>query len=149
MERATSYLHFFLPGCLFPLCSLKKLMQQSNQLDCNIKAPRKHVTVSNDNKSELHNLLDDDEDIKEQVTKFVESIPSHICDKLAKANPEEEEIQAKSRDFYKDSFKDVIVDKLPDIPDQINNSRIDQDVEPTKKQIYYSTDDHNFEEMVL
>ncbi|KAM9973854.1 hypothetical protein ACTFIR_012918 [Dictyostelium discoideum] len=124
----------------------------SNQLHCNIKAPRKHVTVSNDNKSESHNLLEDDEDIKEQVTKFVESIPSQICDILAKTNPEEEEIQA-VRDFINDSFEDVIVDKLPDIPDQINNSRRgniihniiikkDQDVEPTKKQIYYSTDDH-------
>ncbi|KAM9969377.1 hypothetical protein ACTFIR_001211 [Dictyostelium discoideum] len=135
--------------------------QQSNQLHCNIKAPRKHVTVSNDNKSESHNLLEDDEDIKEQVTKFVESIPSQICDILAKTNPEEEEIQA-VRDFINDSFEDVIVDKLPDIPDQINNSRRgniihniiikkDQDVEPTKKQIYYSTDDHkrHVEEMVL
>ncbi|KAM9964040.1 hypothetical protein ACTFIW_005683 [Dictyostelium discoideum] len=135
--------------------------QQSNQLHCNIKAPRKHVTVSNDNKSESHNLLEDDEDIKEQVAKFVESIPSQICDILAKTNPEEEEIQA-VRDFINDSFEDVIVDKLPDIPDQINNSRRgniihniiikkDQDVEPTKKQIYYSTDDHkrHVEEMVL
>ncbi|KAM9975917.1 hypothetical protein ACTFIR_009758 [Dictyostelium discoideum] len=124
--------------------------QQSNQLHCNIKAPRKHVTVSNDNKSESHNLLEDDEDIKEQVTKFVESIPSQICDILAKTNPEEEEIQ-EVRDFINDSFEDVIVDKLPDIPDQINNSRRDQDVEPTKKQIYYSTDDHkrHVEEMVL
>ncbi|KAM9969376.1 hypothetical protein ACTFIR_001210 [Dictyostelium discoideum] len=124
--------------------------QQSNQLHCNIKAPRKHVTVSNDNKSESHNLLEDDEDIKEQVTKFVESIPSQICDILAKTNPEEEDTS------------NVIVDKLPDIPDQINNSRRgniihniiikkDQDVEPTKKQIYYSTDDHkrHVEEMVL
>ncbi|KAM9974095.1 hypothetical protein ACTFIR_009437 [Dictyostelium discoideum] len=98
--------------------------QQSNQLHCNIKAPRKHVTVSNDNKSESHNLLEDDEDIKEQVTKFVESIPSQICDILAKTNPEEEEIQA-VRDFINDSFEDVIFDKLPDIPDQINNSRRD------------------------
>ncbi|KAM9954689.1 hypothetical protein ACTFIW_003289 [Dictyostelium discoideum] len=135
--------------------------QQSNQLHCNIKAPRKHVTVSNDNKSESLNLLEDDEDIKEQVTKFVESIPSQICDILAKTNPEEEEIQA-VRDFINDSFEDVIFDKLPDIPDQINNSRRgniihniiikkDQDVEPTKKQIYYSTDDHkrHVEEMVL
>ncbi|KAM9975426.1 hypothetical protein ACTFIW_013308 [Dictyostelium discoideum] len=71
--------------------------QQSNKLHCNIKAPRKHVTVSNDNKSESHNLLEDDEDIKEQVTKFVEK---------------EEEIQA-VRDFINDSFEDVIVDKLP------------------------------------
>ncbi|KAM9974075.1 hypothetical protein ACTFIR_009417 [Dictyostelium discoideum] len=130
--------------------------QQSNQLHCNIKAPRKHVTVSIDNKSESHNLLEDDEDIKEQVTKFVESIPSQICDILAKTNPEEE-IQA-VRDFINDSFEDVIVDKLPDIPDQINNSRRgniiikkDQYVEPTKKQIYYSTDYHkrHFEEMVI
>ncbi|KAM9948435.1 hypothetical protein ACTFIT_001785 [Dictyostelium discoideum] len=122
--------------------------QQSNQLHCNVKAPRKHVTVSNDNQS--HNLLDDDEDIKEQVTKFVESIPSQLCDILVKTNPEEEKIQA-VRDFINDSFEDVIVDKLPDIPDQINNSRRDQDVEPTKKQIYYSTDDHkrHVEEMVL
>ncbi|KAM9974166.1 hypothetical protein ACTFIR_003882 [Dictyostelium discoideum] len=57
--------------------------QQSNQLHCNVKAPRKHVTVSNDNKSKSHNLLEDGEDIKEQVTKFVESIPSQICDILA------------------------------------------------------------------
>ncbi|KAM9954715.1 hypothetical protein ACTFIW_003315 [Dictyostelium discoideum] len=77
--------------------------QQSNQLHCNIKAPRKHVTVSNDNKSESHNLLEDDEDIKEQVTKFVESIPSQICDIMAKANPEEEEILV-VRDFINDSF---------------------------------------------
>ncbi|KAM9954264.1 hypothetical protein ACTFIW_003805 [Dictyostelium discoideum] len=113
--------------------------QKSNQLHCNIKVPRKHVTVSNDNKSESHNLLEDDEDIKEQ-----------ICDILAKTNPEEEEIQA-VRDFINDSSEDVIVDKLPDIPDQINNSRRDQDVEPTKKQIYYSRDDHkrHVEEMVL
>ncbi|KAM9945004.1 hypothetical protein ACTFIT_003254 [Dictyostelium discoideum] len=135
--------------------------QQSNQLHCNVKAPRKHVTVSNDNQSQSHNLLDGDEDIKEQVTKFVESIPSQLCDILVKTNPEEEEIQA-VRDFINDSFEDVIVDKLPDIPDQINNSRRgniihniiikkDQDVEPTKKQIYYSTDDHkrHVEEMVL
>ncbi|KAM9962827.1 hypothetical protein ACTFIR_005744 [Dictyostelium discoideum] len=118
----------------------------SNQLHCNVKAPRKHVTVCNYNKSESHNLLDEDEVIKEQVTKFVER---------------EEEIQA-VRDFINDSFEDVIVDKLPDIPDQINNSRRgniihniiikkDQDVEPTKKQIYNSTDDHkrHVEEMVL
>ncbi|KAM9954694.1 hypothetical protein ACTFIW_003294 [Dictyostelium discoideum] len=72
--------------------------QQSNQLHCNIKAPRKHVTVSNDNKSESHNLLEDDEDIKEQVTKFVESIPSQICDILAKTNPEEEEINHQYHD---------------------------------------------------
>ncbi|KAM9974193.1 hypothetical protein ACTFIR_003909 [Dictyostelium discoideum] len=86
----------------------------------------------------------------EQVIKFVESIPSQICDILAKNNLEEEEIQA-VRDFINDSFEDVIVDKLPDIPDQINNSRRDKDVEPTKKQIYYSTDDHkrHVEEMVL
>ncbi|KAM9945024.1 hypothetical protein ACTFIT_003274 [Dictyostelium discoideum] len=97
-----------------------------------------------------HNLLDDDEDIKEQVTKFVESIPSQLCDILVKTNPEEEEIQA-VRDFINDSFEDVIIDILPDIPVQINNSRRDQDVEPTKKQIYYSTDDHkrHVEEMVL
>ncbi|EAL60367.1 hypothetical protein DDB_G0294228, partial [Dictyostelium discoideum AX4] len=95
--------------------------QQSNQLYCNVKAPRKHVTVSNDNQSQSHNLLDDDKDIKEQVTKFVESIPSQLCDILAKTNPEEEEIQA-VHDFINDSFEDVIVDKLPDIPDQINNS---------------------------
>ncbi|KAM9954898.1 hypothetical protein ACTFIW_001001 [Dictyostelium discoideum] len=43
--------------------------QQSNQLHCNVKAPRKNVTVSNNNQSESHNLLDDEEDIKEQVTK--------------------------------------------------------------------------------
>ncbi|KAM9954775.1 hypothetical protein ACTFIW_003375 [Dictyostelium discoideum] len=69
---------------------------------------------------------------------------------MAKTKPEEEEIQAVC-DFINDSFEDVIVDKLPDIPDQINNSRRDQDVEPTKKQIYYSTDDHkrHVEEMVL
>ncbi|KAM9975561.1 hypothetical protein ACTFIW_005434 [Dictyostelium discoideum] len=81
--------------------------QQSNQLHFNIKSPRKHVTVSNDNKSESHNLLDDGEDIKEQVTKFVEN--------------------------------------------QINNYRRDQEIEPIKKQIYYSTDDHkrHVEEMVL
>ncbi|KAM9948566.1 hypothetical protein ACTFIT_009764 [Dictyostelium discoideum] len=114
--------------------------QESNQLHCNVKAPRKHVTVSNDNQSQSHNLLDDDEDIKEQVTKFVESIPSQLCDILVKTNPEEEEIQA-VRDFINDSFEDVI----------INNSRRDQDVEPTKKQIYYSTDDHkrHVEEMVI
>ncbi|KAM9975485.1 hypothetical protein ACTFIW_012069 [Dictyostelium discoideum] len=48
---------------------------------------------------------------------------------------EEEEIQA-VRDFINDSFEDVIKD---------------QDVEPTKEQIYYSTDDHkrHVEEMVL
>ncbi|KAM9974246.1 hypothetical protein ACTFIR_003962 [Dictyostelium discoideum] len=78
--------------------------QQSNHLHCNVKSLRKHVTVSNDSKS----------------------------------------------------------DKLPDIADYINNSRRgniihniiikkDQDVEPTMKQIYYSTDDHkrNIKEMVL
>ncbi|KAM9986890.1 hypothetical protein ACTFIY_011310 [Dictyostelium cf. discoideum] len=135
--------------------------QQSNQLHCNVKAPRKHVTLSNDNQSDPHSILDDDEDIKEQVAKFVESIPSQLCDILAKTNPEEEEIQV-LRDFINDSFEDIIVDKLPDIPDQINNSRRgniihniiikkDQDVEPTKKQIYYSTDEHkrHVEEMVL
>ncbi|KAM9995171.1 hypothetical protein ACTFIY_001360 [Dictyostelium cf. discoideum] len=135
--------------------------QQSNQLHCNVKAPRKHVTLSNDNQSDPHSILDDDDDIKEQVAKFVESIPSQLCDILAKTNPEEEEIQV-LRDFINDSFEDVIVDKLPDIPDQINNSRRgniihniiikkDQDVEPTKKQIYYSTDEHkrHVEEMVL
>ncbi|KAM9992206.1 hypothetical protein ACTFIZ_012857 [Dictyostelium cf. discoideum] len=66
------------------------------------------------------------------------------------------------RGFVNDSFEDVIVDKLPDIADQINNSKRgniihniiikkDQDVEPTKKQIYYSTDEHkrHIEEMVL
>ncbi|KAM9998708.1 hypothetical protein ACTFIY_008369 [Dictyostelium cf. discoideum] len=135
--------------------------QQSNQLHCNVKAPRKHVTLSNDNQSDPHSILDDDDDIKEQVAKFVESIPSQLCDILAKTNPEEEEIQV-LRDFINDSFEDIIVDKLPDIPDQINNSRRgniihniiikkDQDVEPTKKQIYYSTDEHkrHVEEMVL
>ncbi|KAM9981527.1 hypothetical protein ACTFIY_003850 [Dictyostelium cf. discoideum] len=97
----------------------------SNQLHCNVKAPRKHVTLSNDNQSDPHSILDDDDDIKEQVAKFVESIPSQLCDILAKTNPEEEEIQIRLT-----------------IPDQINNSRRDQDVEPTKKQIYYSTDQH-------
>ncbi|KAM9981546.1 hypothetical protein ACTFIY_003852 [Dictyostelium cf. discoideum] len=133
----------------------------SNQLHCNVKAPRKHVTVTNDNQSDPNSILDDDDDIKEQVAKFVESIPSQLCDILAKTNPEEEEIQV-LRDFINDSFEDVIVDKLPDIPDQINNSRRgniihniiikkDQDVEPTKKQIYFSTDEHkrHVEEMVL
>ncbi|KAM9954361.1 hypothetical protein ACTFIW_003902 [Dictyostelium discoideum] len=78
--------------------------QLSNQLHCNLKDPRKHVTI-----------------------------------------------QA-VRDFIKDSFEDVIGDKISDIPDQINNSRRGniihniiikkyQDVESTKKQIYYSTDD--------
>ncbi|KAM9983570.1 hypothetical protein ACTFIY_000292 [Dictyostelium cf. discoideum] len=135
--------------------------QQSNQLHCNVKAPRKHVTVTNDNQSDPNSILDDDDDIKEQVAKFVESIPSQLCDILAITNPEEEEIQV-LRDFINDSFEDVIVDILPDIPDQINNSRRgniihniiikkDQDVEPTKKQIYYSTDEHkrHVEEMVL
>ncbi|KAM9984048.1 hypothetical protein ACTFIY_000789 [Dictyostelium cf. discoideum] len=124
--------------------------QQSYQLHCNVKAPRKHVTVTNDNQSDPNSILDDDDDIKEQVAKFVESIPSQLCDILAKTNPEEEEIQV-LRDFINDSFEDVIVDKLPDIPDQINNSRRDQDVEPTKKQIYYSTDEHkrHVEGMVL
>ncbi|KAM9978002.1 hypothetical protein ACTFIY_011756 [Dictyostelium cf. discoideum] len=75
--------------------------QQSNQLHCNVKAPRKHVTVSNDN-----------------------HIPSQLCDILAKTNPEEEEIQV-LRGFINDLFEDLIVDKLPDIPDQINNSRRD------------------------
>ncbi|KAM9990301.1 hypothetical protein ACTFIY_006332 [Dictyostelium cf. discoideum] len=134
--------------------------QQSNQLHCNVKAPRKHVTLSNDNQSDPHSILDDDDDIKEQVAKFVESIHSQLCDILAKTNPEEEEIQV-LRDFINDSFEDIIVDKLPDIPDQINNSRRgniihniiikkDQDVEP-KKQIYYSTEEHkrHVEEMVL
>ncbi|KAM9952317.1 hypothetical protein ACTFIT_003011 [Dictyostelium discoideum] len=69
--------------------------QQSNQLHCNVKAPRKHVTVSNDNQSQSHNLLDDDEDIKEQVTKFVESIPSQLCDILVKTDPEEEDRQGR------------------------------------------------------
>ncbi|KAM9979654.1 hypothetical protein ACTFIY_008901 [Dictyostelium cf. discoideum] len=125
--------------------------KQSNQLHCNVKAPIKHVTLSNDNQSDPHSILDDDDDIKEQVAKFVESIPSQLCDILAKTNPEEEEIQV-LRDFINDSFEDVIVDKLPDIPDQINNSRRkDQDVEPTKKQIYYSTDElkRHVEEMFL
>ncbi|KAM9978248.1 hypothetical protein ACTFIY_012020 [Dictyostelium cf. discoideum] len=63
----------------------------SNQLHCNVKAPRKHVTLSNDNQSDPHSILDDDDDIKEQVAKFVESIPSQLCDILAKTNPEEEE----------------------------------------------------------
>ncbi|KAM9999483.1 hypothetical protein ACTFIY_002708 [Dictyostelium cf. discoideum] len=103
----------------------------------------------------------DDDDIKEQVAKFVESIPSQLCDILAETNLEEEEIQV-LRDFINNSFEDVIVDKLPDIPDQINNSRRgniihniiikkDQDVEPTKKKIYYSTDEHkrHVEEMFL
>ncbi|KAM9975278.1 hypothetical protein ACTFIW_008871 [Dictyostelium discoideum] len=85
----------------------------------------------------------------------------HSFDILDKTNPEEENIQA-VLDFINDSFEDVIVDKLLDIPDQINNSRRgnivhniiikkDQDVEPTKKQIYNSTDDHkrHVEEMVL
>ncbi|KAM9985033.1 hypothetical protein ACTFIY_009459 [Dictyostelium cf. discoideum] len=146
----------------FPLLDVKEdtykiNYQQSNQLHCNVKAPRKHVTLSNDNQSDPHSILDDDDDIKEQV----ESIPSQLCDILAKTNPEEEEIQV-LRDFNNDSFEDVIVDKLPDIPNQINNSRRgniihniiikkDQDVEPTKKQIYYSTDEHkrHVEEMVL
>ncbi|KAM9972452.1 hypothetical protein ACTFIW_010434 [Dictyostelium discoideum] len=80
---------------------------------------QKNVTVSNDNLS--HNLLDDDEDIKEKVTKFVESISSHFCDIQAKTNPLEEGIQAVC-DFINDLFEDVIVDKLPNIQDQINNS---------------------------
>ncbi|KAM9997130.1 hypothetical protein ACTFIZ_007914 [Dictyostelium cf. discoideum] len=105
--------------------------------------------------------LEYDDDIKEQVAKFVEGIPSQICDILVKSNPVEEEIQL-LRDYINDSFEDVIVDKLPDIADQINNSKRgniihniiikkDQDVEPTKKQIYYSTDEHkrHVEEMVL
>ncbi|KAM9948577.1 hypothetical protein ACTFIT_009775 [Dictyostelium discoideum] len=114
------------------------------------------TNLNNTSQSQSHNLLDDDEDIKEQVTKFVESIPSQLCDIMIQA----------VRDFINDSFEDVIVDKLPDIPDQINNYRRgniihniihniiikkDQDVEPTKKQIYYSTDDHkrHVKEMVL
>ncbi|KAN0001072.1 hypothetical protein ACTFIZ_002297 [Dictyostelium cf. discoideum] len=127
--------------------------QQSDQLEWNVKAPRKHIPVSNDHQqSQSNNLLDDDDDIKEQVAKFVEGIPSQICDILVKSNPVEEEIQ----------LPHVIVDKLPDIADQINNSKRgniihniiikkDQDVEPTKKQIYYSTDEHkrHVEEMVL
>ncbi|KAM9982198.1 hypothetical protein ACTFIZ_006733 [Dictyostelium cf. discoideum] len=136
--------------------------QQSDQLECNVKAPRKHIPVSNDHQqSQSNNLLDDDDEIKEQVAKFVEDIPSQICDILVKSNPVEEEIQL-LRDFINDSFEDVIVDKLPDIADQINNSKRgniihniiikkDHDVKPTKKQIYYSTDEHkrHVEEMVL
>ncbi|KAM9988926.1 hypothetical protein ACTFIY_004988 [Dictyostelium cf. discoideum] len=57
----------------------KIIYQQSNQLHWNVKAPRKHVTVSNDNQSDPHSILDDD-DIKEQVSKFVESIHSQLCD---------------------------------------------------------------------
>ncbi|KAM9954854.1 hypothetical protein ACTFIW_000957 [Dictyostelium discoideum] len=49
--------------------SFKINYQQSNQLPCNKKAPRKHVAVSNDNKYEPHNPLEDEEDIKEQVIK--------------------------------------------------------------------------------
>ncbi|KAM9994362.1 hypothetical protein ACTFIZ_007595 [Dictyostelium cf. discoideum] len=97
--------------------------QQSDQLECNVKAPRKHIPVSNDHQqSQSNNLLDDDDDIKEQVAKFVEGIPSQICDILVKSNPVEEEIQL-LRDYINDSFEDVIVDKLPDIADQINNSK--------------------------
>ncbi|KAM9955132.1 hypothetical protein ACTFIW_008796 [Dictyostelium discoideum] len=53
---------------------------------------------------------------------FVESISLQICDTLAKTNTEEEEKQA-VRDLINDSFEDVMVDKIPDIPYQINNSR--------------------------
>ncbi|KAM9955164.1 hypothetical protein ACTFIW_008828 [Dictyostelium discoideum] len=56
----------------------------------NYQHSKKHVTVSNDKQSESHNLLDG-EDMKERVTKFVESIPLQICDILAKTNSEEEE----------------------------------------------------------
>ncbi|KAM9992246.1 hypothetical protein ACTFIY_009676 [Dictyostelium cf. discoideum] len=68
--------------------------QQSNQLHCNVKAPRKHVTLSNDNQSD-----------------------PHMTFQIRLTIPEEK----------------------------------DQDVEPTKKKIYYSTDDHkrHVEEMVL
>ncbi|KAM9994485.1 hypothetical protein ACTFIZ_012926 [Dictyostelium cf. discoideum] len=42
--------------------------QRSDQLECNVKAPRKHIPVSNDHQqSQSNNLLDDDDDIKEQV----------------------------------------------------------------------------------
>ncbi|KAM9997149.1 hypothetical protein ACTFIZ_007944 [Dictyostelium cf. discoideum] len=106
-------------------------------------------------------LITSNYDIKEQVAKFVEGIPSQICDILVKSNPVEEDIQL-LRDYINDSFEDVIVDKLPDIAYQINNSKKcniihniiikkDQEVEPTKKQIYYSTDEHkrHVEEIVL
>ncbi|KAM9985649.1 hypothetical protein ACTFIZ_012318 [Dictyostelium cf. discoideum] len=111
--------------------------QQSDQLECNVKAPRKHIPVSNDHQqSQSNNLLDDDDDKNEQVAKFVEGIPSQICDILVKSNPVDEEIQL-LRDYINDSLEDVIFK--------------DQDVEPTKKQIYYSTDQHkrHVDEMVL
>ncbi|KAM9997198.1 hypothetical protein ACTFIZ_007974 [Dictyostelium cf. discoideum] len=56
------------------------------------------------------------------MMKISKSIPSQICDILVKSNPVEEEIQLLG-DFINDSFEDVIVDKLPDIADQINNSK--------------------------
>ncbi|KAM9957064.1 hypothetical protein ACTFIR_003801 [Dictyostelium discoideum] len=63
--------------------------QLSKKIHCNGKVLGKNVTLSNNNQPESHNLLDDDEDIKKQATKFVESIPSQIFDMLSKTNPEE------------------------------------------------------------
>ncbi|KAM9974161.1 hypothetical protein ACTFIR_003877 [Dictyostelium discoideum] len=63
--------------------------QLSKKIHCNGKVLGKNVTLSNNNQPESHNLPDDDEDIKKQATKFVESIPSQICDMLSKTNPEE------------------------------------------------------------
>ncbi|KAM9979599.1 hypothetical protein ACTFIY_008891 [Dictyostelium cf. discoideum] len=122
--------------------------QQSNQLHCNVKAPRKHVTLSNDNQSDPHSILETTTISKNKFQSLLKVfILSFVI--LAKTNPEEEEIQV-LRDFINDSFEDVIVDKLPDIPDQINNSRRgniilniiikkDQDVEPKNKFIIQQT----------
>ncbi|KAM9974055.1 hypothetical protein ACTFIR_009397 [Dictyostelium discoideum] len=84
-------------------------INDSNQLHCNVKAPRKHVTVSNDIQWQYQRIS----------YKVCLSIHSQICDILAKTNPEEEEIPAVS-DFINNSFEDVIIDKLPDIPDQLS-----------------------------
>ncbi|EGC35166.1 hypothetical protein DICPUDRAFT_15082, partial [Dictyostelium purpureum] len=127
--------------------------EKSSQFNC-------FINVANCKKVENPKFNDDD-DIIEQITEIVENLPSTICDIISKQEPTEDEIQV-IRDYIFETFDDVVVEKLPEMTEMLNASRRSNtihsieikpghNIEPTKKLIYYSSDDQKkaVEEMVV
>ncbi|KAK5576814.1 hypothetical protein RB653_007958 [Dictyostelium firmibasis] len=87
--------------------------QKSKEYKCNLNTEEEEY---------INSKFEEDEDIKDKVIEIVENLPSTICDILVKTNPSEEEIEIITN-FISEEFEDVIVEKLPEISDQLKKSR--------------------------
>ncbi|KAK5574360.1 hypothetical protein RB653_010668 [Dictyostelium firmibasis] len=125
--------------------------QKSKEYKCNLNTEEEEY---------INSKFEEDEDIKDKVIEIVENLPSTICDILVKTNPSEEEIEIITN-FISEEFEDVIVEKLPEISDQLKKSRRNKiihniliktgmEIKPAKKLIYYTSDDQKkvVEEMI-